>query len=247
MASAFLCEESPRALEHIRLICGFCESEFLAAGPRPFCSKSCRDKRRRRTQPRLRPHSRRCICKACRSPFYSVNESKKKFCSPQCKAGWRDIQVRACARIYKPRRVAPLPPREFACDHCGERHVCAPGDRAKRYCTLACSKAAQRQRSIRSGERSAQRRARKLRLRGVTTETVNPIAVLDRDRWTCQLCGVRTPKHLRGAFDDRAPEVDHIIPLSKGGEHSYRNVQCTCRKCNLLKAGKPQGQLRLFG
>ena len=33
-------------------------------------------------------------------------------------------------------------------------------------------------------------------------------------------------------------EVDHIIPTSRGGEHSEHNFQILCRKCNRSKKDK---------
>jgi 5-methylcytosine-specific restriction endonuclease McrA len=78
-------------------------------------------------------------------------------------------------------------------------------------------------------------------------EKFKAITVLLRDGWRCQLCGKKlNPKH-RGTYRDDAPELDHVTPLSKGGEHSKRNTQCACRKCNLSKSNKALGQLRLFG
>jgi 5-methylcytosine-specific restriction endonuclease McrA len=47
--------------------------------------------------------------------------------------------------------------------------------------------------------------------------------------------------------DPLEPTLDHIIPISKGGEHSYKNVQCAHRQCNVTKNNKMEGQLRLFG
>lgn len=78
-------------------------------------------------------------------------------------------------------------------------------------------------------------KARKIRKRGIGCEVIDLMSVLERDGWRCQICGIDTPKQLRGSCEDRAPEVDHIIPLAKGGLHTYQNVQCACRKCNREK------------
>ena len=33
-------------------------------------------------------------------------------------------------------------------------------------------------------------------------------------------------------------EFDHIIPWSKGGANTYRNIQLLCQKCNREKSDK---------
>jgi len=83
-------------------------------------------------------------------------------------------------------------------------------------------------------------------MRAVAVESVDPIKVFDRDGWRCQLCGKKTPKAKRGTYSRNAPELDHIMPLSLGGEHSYRNTQCLCRSCNGSKSNTPMGQLSLL-
>ena len=60
--------------------------------------------------------------------------------------------------------------------------------------------------------------------------------IFDRDKWRCQMCGVKTPARLRGTFEPNAPELDHIMPLSKSGSHSIDNVQLLCRSCNAKKS-----------
>lgn len=75
-------------------------------------------------------------------------------------------------------------------------------------------------------------------------ERFDPLEILVRDRWRCHICGISTPKRLRGTFHPQAPELDHIIPLALGGLHTRLNVACACRRCNGAKGSRPLGQLR---
>jgi 5-methylcytosine-specific restriction endonuclease McrA len=53
-----------------------------------------------------------------------------------------------------------------------------------------------------------------------------------RDRYSCQYCG----RH-RSAFRNREFLTrDHIVPLSVGGDNSWRNVVTACSTCNNKKA-----------
>lgn len=51
--------------------------------------------------------------------------------------------------------------------------------------------------------------------------------VLARDAHRCQYCGCR------------AETVDHVVPRSRGGAHTWENVVAACRPCNLHKADRP--------
>lgn len=55
--------------------------------------------------------------------------------------------------------------------------------------------------------------------------------VLKRDRHQCQYCGSK--KHLT---------IDHIIPRSKGGKHSWDNVAIACGSCNSRKGDRTPQQ-----
>lgn len=58
-------------------------------------------------------------------------------------------------------------------------------------------------------------------------------AVFLRDEFECQYCG-------------RAAEnVDHIIPRSKGGGHSWDNVVAACRPCNARKENRAPAEVGL--
>lgn len=135
------------------------------------------------------------------------------------------------------------------CIRCGQTFTSSKS--YAQYCSGACKQSIKRQRrKARGWKRPPQdaywalKRARK---RTATVESVNPLEVFERDKWRCHLCGVKTDKKLRGKHEALSPELDHIIPLSEGGEHSYRNTACSCRSCNSRKGAKPKGQMRLFG
>ena len=70
-----------------------------------------------------------------------------------------------------------------------------------------------------------------------------------RDGGRCQIC--RSKLNLKRKFPHKlSATIDHIIALSKGGEHSYKNTQLACNECNYTKGnGTAKGgeQLRLFG
>jgi 5-methylcytosine-specific restriction endonuclease McrA len=48
-------------------------------------------------------------------------------------------------------------------------------------------------------------------------------AIFARDEHRCQYCG--------GAADS----IDHVMPRSRGGQHTWENVAAACRPCNLRK------------
>jgi 5-methylcytosine-specific restriction endonuclease McrA len=61
-------------------------------------------------------------------------------------------------------------------------------------------------------------------------EDIDPLVVLERHDGICGICG-----------DDVDPlrfDVDHIVPLARGGEHSYRNTQPAHPSCNYRKGAK---------
>jgi len=71
------------------------------------------------------------------------------------------------------------------------------------------------------------------------------IDILERDNWTCGLCGIATPKELRGTTHPHAPEVDHIIPKTQHGGEEPENLRCACRSCNQQKLSYLDGELHL--
>lgn len=54
--------------------------------------------------------------------------------------------------------------------------------------------------------------------------------VLQRANFRCEACGV--------SAKDARLEIDHKIPVSKGGLTTLRNLQVLCRSCNRGKGAK---------
>jgi hypothetical protein len=203
-----------------------------------FCSNKCRADSQRvyatRRDANRAYHERRRVrkglpvlqslgCEVCDTQFKQA-VSTQTCCSPSCR-----VTLNIIRSVDRSPRKCVICGVMFSRNYgqCGPRVICSP--------------------KCRRAVKQAYKKAREARERVVTVETVVPLNVFERDKWRCQICGNHTPRKLRGTIDAKAPELDHIIPLAAGGEHSYRNTQCACRACNSAKGAKPLGQQRLFG
>ena len=52
-------------------------------------------------------------------------------------------------------------------------------------------------------------------------------SVYNHSKGRCSICGK--------PINIEEMTIDHIIPLSRGGDGSFSNVQATCYSCNLMK------------
>ena len=66
-----------------------------------------------------------------------------------------------------------------------------------------------------------------------------------RDKGICYLCGElcdwedKETRNNTIVCGNQYPSIDHVIPLAKGGLHSWENVRLAHRICNSLKADNP--------
>lgn len=203
-----------------------------------------KDRNRHKYLERARARERRkdatgiCANVKCNKPFTCArsNKHKQKYCSPECH--WAvDTERKRSEGFAKRAKICAAP-------HCGRLFLPSRpnADQRRRghvqeYCSRECRKGLAPSNVIvfRSNNRPSK------------LVPVNPLDILRRDKWKCHLCGIKCPKRLRGTTDDRAPEVDHIVPASKGGTNDPSNLACACRRCNRHKGAAEIGQLRLFG
>lgn len=121
-------------------------------------------------------------------------------------------------------------------------------------CSKSCGgKLMARRRGLIVDDRASRRAADRLRCarrRAATAaqllEVVDPDVVLERDGWRCHLCGGKIRRRLSG-LHRLGPTIDHLVPLSQGGEHSYANVAAAHRACNSARGTGGSVQLALVG
>jgi len=69
--------------------------------------------------------------------------------------------------------------------------------------------------------------------RGIHWTTVG-----ERDGWVCYLCNWVVQQRAGTAYKPFGGTVDHLIPLSKGGSHTWDNVALAHRRCNTSRGNK---------
>jgi 5-methylcytosine-specific restriction endonuclease McrA len=63
---------------------------------------------------------------------------------------------------------------------------------------------------------------------------LNRRAVFIRDEYRCQYCG------------RQAENLDHVVPKTQGGTHTWENVVACCRVCNTRKGGRTPDEAGLL-
>lgn len=198
--------------------------------PHKYCSRICSDKalsnkhKTERDRKTIVVIEYRYLCEGCGKRLKTRIKSHIGPCSSVCRS----------LVYYK--NIHKLKPA-INCIVCGVLFTRLYG-----HPYLCCSDACVNQRT--KEEKAKHKAKRRAAIYTDDYELINPIDIFKRDNWTCQGCGFYTPSRLRGSINDYAPELDHIVPLSKGGSHTWDNLQCLCRACNQIKSDKPMDYLK---
>ena len=226
-----------------RRTCEVCGAEYVATYPKQrTCGRVCglaikTGVNHYLCDPAFSPYQSFLIWRSCRACGDAIvvnpcgasrQYCRKCECTQHLGGTWRQ-GVKVCSDCG-----VPIPVYKGSgnyCVTCGERRI-----RAARLIYM------------RSVPKNARQRARKY---GCDYESVNKRKVYERDNYVCHICGRKTKRSARWEVvspDPRYPTLDHLVPMSLGGAHSYANVACACFECNCLKsAGCTEEQLLLFG
>lgn len=117
-----------------------------------------------------------------------------------------------------------------------EKYKIQRARKEKRFRTERRDEYNAKRRRIRSSERNAEQRIRRLKwfLEGNVTR-LDLVEIFEKQKGKCSYCGTLvkprfTPSDPRG--------FDHIIPRKLGGKHEKDNIQVCCGKCNGIKSDK---------
>ena len=116
------------------------------------------------------------------------------------------------------------------CKNCGKEYcIGTTGYNSKQYCSEKCMKRwAMRVKNDRRLKRMKQRKHDN----DITLEKL-----FSRDSGICYLCGGACDwdDMTDGNAGDSYPSIDHVLPLAKGGTHTWDNIKLAHRKCNWEK------------
>lgn len=205
--------------------------------------------------------SKPCVCKVCGKQFYKHRNAKGIYCSQECsradpsspqfavsKQQHQEALVRKAlleqerrynkminALIKALKNVGKAKQRDIdltrVCKECGRTF------KARSYREWYCSMQCRRRSENRYSEKRICRN-------GKPDLSITLPKLFVRDNGVCQACGRHCDWNdyeiVNDSFitRDGYPSIDHIKPLSKGGLHSWDNVQLLCFRCNRLKRDK---------
>lgn len=237
--------------------CVICGKEFIhRSGKKNLCcSSACAVEYTRRARTKPKEYK---ICQFCGRTFeVKRRDLQNIYCSHECQIGEKkarkvilDEEKRANKRAAAAERArqAERPAainqvkntikrilkekqkdinRTSECPECGKIFEAERASNSgKQYCSEGCRR-----------KHDNRRRDRRLEKCSVVDWSITLTKLYQRDHGFCQLCGEPVDFNA-DPNSDEYPSIDHIIPISKGGDHTWENVQLAHRGCNTKKLDK---------
>lgn len=217
-------------MKTVTIVCVGCSTTFTYAQRTKlpqYCSEECCNRRRRRA-PLV------ADCRVCKKPFDTGGGGQsgrpKLYCGKKC--------YRRANYDHAPRSKVSFP----TCHECDRVYCGRRGPRSGEITVcpdVACQRLAHNRRMRKC---LPTRRARKL---DAFIEYVDRQQVFEHDGYRCHLCRRKTLR-TKQVPHPRAPTIDHIVPLSRGGKHEYVNCRTACFLCNAQKNAYGGGEQLLL-
>lgn len=242
--------------------CEYCGNIFTIDGlkhhkDKKFCSRKCMYNAQKKRE--------NIHCAYCGKEFYPY-EKDARYCSLSCSAKAQSPEkvkkrIEANAERNKAKRLEKEQKKRekqreneekqrkkiikkyanatqysmtvVTCKWCGNQFITMK--QGKQYCTDRC---------MRSAMNKRHEMTRRMRTMKNFIEDVSLPELYKRDGGICHICGLPCRYDDYTVVDDvfiagnYYPSIDHVKPLAKGGEHSYKNVKLAHRICNTIKRDK---------
>lgn len=126
------------------------------------------------------------------------------------------------------------------CSECGKQFVTTLTKH--RFCSTKCS-------GRHSNRLREHKRNERIINNGEYDRTITLPKLYMRDGGVCHICGKQVNMNTN-TNDDEYGSIDHLIPLSKGGTHTWGNVSLAHRRCNTIKSNRvmiqdDRGQMKI--
>lgn len=197
--------------------CLNCNAE-LKDRTKKYCSEECKIKHKEKEY----------TCKCCSETFKSTRE--KKYCSKEC-------QLEANKKQMRERKKKLFIPELKKCKYCNNEFI-TQFKKSKTYCSDECKRKMNNLLSkLHDGKR-----AERIQRNGKIHNDITLKKLYKKHNGLCSICGEKCDYEdysisKEGYFiaNSNYPSIDHIIPIAKGGTHTWNNVQLAHRICNSIK------------
>lgn len=175
------------------------------------------------------------ICRPCRSSRFVPHGTAMNLDCVVCGSVFEWVKVTNAIRTTCSQACLTLG-RQRPCLDC-EAPIHSGGGR------LRCPPCAERRKAEQHAEKCRRRRVLK---RGGKAEPYTLAEIAQRDRHRCQLCRRKVNMTIKWP-DPKSPSIDHVIPVTEGGDDTKANVQLAHFGCNSSKGVGGSQQLALVG
>lgn len=198
--------------------CQYCNANFKRYEKGTFCTFECstnQKKKEKSLRGLMSTLENLSDCRHCGKRFFKTTHDKR-FCTKRCSQ--KNLYLRNKEKNKRIRK----------CEECYEEFMTT--DSRMRCCSKSCS-------NKRNWRNAYLTRRKRVQLNGDVDSDISVEGIMKRDGTDCYLCGEEVDNEVH--YTERTyPTIEHVIPISKGGTHTWGNVKLAHRHCNALKSNK---------
>lgn len=170
-----------------------------------------------------------CACDVCKDREQTEKTIAKEQAKAQKEQERKKAKQQKAIELAKAKELAKKA-KEHECAVCGAKTM------RPKYCSDKC---------LHKAMNKSHEVARRTKIRNAMVDKdITLEALYKRDGGACHICGLQCNYNdyvVRGGTvitGEYYPSIDHVIPLAKGGKHSWINVRLAHRRCNSCKSDK---------